>query len=59
MKQNTAVKQADEPLHKRVIKRAELIRKRWKDIPTPDAVRQAAAAGRKVAATVRKIAATG
>ena len=39
-------KQAEEPLHKRVIKRAELIRKRWKDIPTPSAVRKAAAAGK-------------
>jgi very-short-patch-repair endonuclease len=58
-KQDNDVKQADEPLHKRVIKRAELIRKRWKDIPTPEAVRKAAAAGRKVAETVRKIAATG
>ncbi|MBW2213797.1 MAG: DUF559 domain-containing protein [Deltaproteobacteria bacterium] len=40
-------KQAEEPLHKRVIKRAELIRKRWKDIPTPSAVRKAAAAGKQ------------
>ena len=39
-------KQSEEPLHKRVIKRAELIRNRWKDIPTPFAVRKAAAAGR-------------
>jgi very-short-patch-repair endonuclease len=28
-------KQSAEPLHKRVIKRAELIRNRWKDIPSP------------------------
>ena len=40
-------KKAEEPLYKRVIKRAELIRKRWKDIPTPSAVRKAAAAGRR------------
>lgn len=40
-------KKGDEPLHKRVIKRAALIRKRWKDIPTPSAVRKAAAAGRR------------
>ena len=42
------MKQAEEPLHKRVIKRAELIRKRWKDIPTPHAVRKAAAAGKRL-----------
>ena len=53
------VKAVEEPLHKRVIKRAELIRKRWKDIPTPAAVRKAKTAGRKAAATVRKIAAAG
>ena len=40
-------KKTEEPLYKRVIKRAALIRKRWKDIPTPSAVRKAAAAGRK------------
>ena len=33
----------EEPLHKRVIRRAELIRNRWKDIPTPTSIRQAAA----------------
>ena len=49
-------KQVEEPLDKRVIKRAELIRKRWKDIPTPAAVRKAKTVGRKAAATVRKIA---
>ncbi len=38
-----------EPLHKRVIKRAELIRNRWKDIPTPSAVRRAAVGRRKEA----------
>jgi very-short-patch-repair endonuclease len=38
-------KQSEEPLHKRVIKRAELIRNRWKDIPTPSEVRSAAAGG--------------
>ncbi len=35
--------QAEESLLKRVIKRAELIRSRWKDIPTPSAARKAAA----------------
>ncbi len=45
--QTEGVKKAEEPLHKRVIKRAELIRKRWKDIPTPAAVRKAAASGRR------------
>jgi very-short-patch-repair endonuclease len=39
----TAVKQDGDPLPRRVIKRAELIRSRWKDIPTPSAVRKAAA----------------
>ena len=38
-----------EPLHERVIKRAELIRSRWKDIPTPSAVRRAAGRQRKPA----------
>jgi very-short-patch-repair endonuclease len=38
-----SAKQAEEPLHKRVIKRAELIRSRWKDIPPPSTVRKAAA----------------
>ena len=33
----------EEPLHKRVIRRAELIRNRWKDIPTPTSIRKAAA----------------
>ena len=33
----------EEPLHKRVIRRAELIRNRWKDIPTPTSMRKAAA----------------
>jgi hypothetical protein len=35
----------EEPLHKRVIKRAEQIRSRWTDIPTPAAARRAAAHG--------------
>ena len=55
-KQKAAVKgakQGEESLHKRVIKRAELIRNRWKDIPTPSSVRKAAAEGKqpKVEAT--------
>ena len=33
----------EEPLHKRVIRRAELIRNRWRDIPTPTSIRKAAA----------------
>jgi very-short-patch-repair endonuclease len=45
-KATTPAKDAEQPLHKRVIKRAELIRNRWKDIPTPSAVRKAKAAGR-------------
>jgi hypothetical protein len=56
-------KQVEEPLHKRVTKRAELIRNRWKDIPKPAAVRKAktvgrkaTTVGRKAAAAVRKIA---
>jgi very-short-patch-repair endonuclease len=44
----TAVKQDGDPLPRRVIKRAELIRSRWKDIPTPSAVRKAAAGERGV-----------
>ena len=38
-------KGVEEPLHKRVIKRAEQIRSRWTDIPTPAAARRAAAHG--------------
>ena len=38
-------KDVEEPLHKRVIKRADMIRKRWKDIPTPAATRKAATHG--------------
>ena len=49
-------KKVEEPLHKRVIKRAELIRKRWKDIPKPAAVRKAKTVGRKAVAAVRKVA---
>jgi len=54
-------KQAEEPLHKRVIKRAEQIRSRWKDIPTPFAARKAAAAGQgpKVVEDGKTRAATG
>jgi hypothetical protein len=37
--------EAEESLLKRVIKRAELIRSRWKDIPTPSAARKVAAGG--------------
>ena len=39
--------EAEESLLKRVIKRAELIRSRWKDIPTPAAARKAAVAGQQ------------
>ena len=39
--------QAEESLLKRVIKRAELMRSRWKDIPTPSAARKAAAEGQQ------------
>ncbi len=38
-------KGVEEPLHKRVIKRAEQIRSRWTDIPTPAAARRAATHG--------------
>ncbi len=41
-KSDKGAKQAEESLHKRVLKRAELIRNRWKDIPTPSEVRKAA-----------------
>ena len=37
-----AVEKEEDPLPQRVIKRAELIRNRWKDIPTPSDVRKAA-----------------
>jgi len=39
--------QAEDSLLKRVNKRAEQIRSRWKDIPTPSAARKAAAAGQR------------
>ena len=39
--------QAEDSLLKRVNKRAEQIRSRWKDIPTPSAARKAATAGQR------------
>jgi very-short-patch-repair endonuclease len=51
-KSDKGTKQAEESLHQRVLKRAELIRNRWKDIPTPSEVRKAAEGKqRKEAAT--------
>ncbi len=37
----------DEPLHQKVLRRAELIRNRWKDIPTTSSIRKGTAEGVK------------
>jgi len=53
-KQAIRAGEAEESLLKRVIKRAELIRSRWKDIPTPSAARKAAAGGQQSKAEENK-----